>query len=254
MSSKPVTTKSGRLAGKTAFITAAAQGIGRATVEAFAAEGAKVWATDLAADKLTGFTDKDAILTRALDVTDDAAVMAIANEVGAIDILFNCAGWVPAGSILDTGKADWVRAFDINVHSMYRTIRAFLPGMLERGHGVIINMASVVSSLKGVPNRAAYGASKAAVIGLTKAVAADYVTRGIRCNALCPGTVETPSLHDRLQAFTDPAAARRDFVARQPMGRLGKSEEIAALCVYLASDESGFVTGTTQIIDGGMTI
>jgi 2-dehydro-3-deoxy-L-fuconate 4-dehydrogenase len=249
MNSKP-----GRLAGKTAFITAAAQGIGRATVEAFAAEGAKVWATDLAADKLAGFSNRDAIFTRALDVTDDAAVAAIAKDVGDIDILFNCAGWVPSGSVLDTGKADWMRAFDINVHSMYRTIRAFLPGMLARGHGVIINMASVVSSLKGVPNRAAYGASKAAVIGLTKAVAADYVTKGIRCNALCPGTVETPSLHDRLQAFADPAAARRDFVARQPMGRLGRPEEIAALCVYLASDESAFVTGATHLIDGGMTI
>ncbi|HWA45782.1 MAG TPA: SDR family oxidoreductase [Hypericibacter adhaerens] len=246
--------KAGRLAGKTAFITAAAQGIGRATAEAFAAEGAKVWATDIAADKLTGFAHPAAIQARRLDVTDDAAVAAVAQEVGAIDILFNCAGWVPAGTLLDTGKADWMRAFDINVHSMYRTIRAFLPGMLAQGHGVIINTASVVSSLKGVPNRAAYGATKAAVIGLTKAVAADYVTKGIRCNALCPGTVETPSLHDRLQAFADPAAARRDFIARQPMGRLGTPEEIAALCVYLASDESAFVTGTVQVIDGGMTI
>jgi 2-keto-3-deoxy-L-fuconate dehydrogenase len=245
---------SGRLAGKTAFITAAAQGIGRATAEAFAAEGARVWATDIATDKLTGFHHKDAILARRLDVTDDAAVAAIAKEVGDIGVLFNCAGWVPAGSILDTGKADWMRAFDINVHSMYRTIQAFLPGMLKQGHGVIINTASVVSSLKGVPNRAAYGASKAAVIGLTKSVAAEYVTQGIRCNALCPGTVETPSLQDRLQAYADPAAARRDFIARQPMGRLGTPEEIAALCVYLASDESAFVTGTTQIIDGGMTI
>jgi 2-keto-3-deoxy-L-fuconate dehydrogenase len=244
----------GRLAGKTAFITAAGQGIGRATAEAFAAEGARVWATDIATDKLGGFRHQDAIVTRKLDVTDDAAVAAIAKEVGDIDILFNCAGWVPAGSILETKKADWMRAFDINVHSMYRTIQAFLPGMLARGHGVIINTASVVSSLKGVPNRAAYGASKAAVIGLTKSVAAEYVTKGIRCNALCPGTVETPSLEDRLQAYEDPAAARRDFVARQPMGRLGTPEEIAALCVYLASDESAFVTGTTQIIDGGMTI
>jgi 2-keto-3-deoxy-L-fuconate dehydrogenase len=248
MSSKP-----GRLSGKTAFITAAAQGIGRATMEAFAAEGARVWATDIAIDKLDAFAGRDAILLRPLDVTDDAAVAAIAEEAGTIDILFNCAGWVPAGSILDTGKADWIRAFDINVHSMYRMIQAFLPGMLAQGHGVIINMASVVSSLKGVPNRAAYGASKAAVIGLTKAIAADYVTQGIRCNAVCPGTVETPSLHDRLQAFADPAAARRDFVARQPMGRLGRPEEVAALCVYLASDESGFVTGTTQVIDGGMS-
>jgi 2-keto-3-deoxy-L-fuconate dehydrogenase len=244
----------GRLAGKTAFITAAGQGIGRATAEAFAAEGARVWATDIATDKLGGFRHQDAIVTRKLDVTDDAAVAAIAKEVGDIDILFNCAGWVPAGSILETKKADWMRAFDINVHSMYRTIQAFLPGMLARGHGVIINTASVVSSLKGVPNRAAYGASKAAVIGLTKSVAAEYVTKGIRCNALCPGTVETPSLEDRLQAYEDPAAARRDFVARQPMGRLGTPEEIAALCVYLASDESAFMTGTTQIIDGGMTV
>jgi 2-keto-3-deoxy-L-fuconate dehydrogenase len=244
----------GRLAGKTAFITAAGQGIGRATAEAFAAEGARVWATDIATDKLGGFRHQDAIVSRKLDVTDDAAVAAIAKEVGDIDILFNCAGWVPAGSILETRKADWMRAFDINVHSMYRTIQAFLPGMLARGHGVIINTASVVSSLKGVPNRAAYGASKAAVIGLTKSVAAEYVTKGIRCNALCPGTVETPSLEDRLQAYEDPAAARRDFVARQPMGRLGTPEEIAALCVYLASDESAFMTGTTQIIDGGMTV
>jgi 2-keto-3-deoxy-L-fuconate dehydrogenase len=244
----------GRLAGKTAFITAAGQGIGRATAEAFAAEGARVWATDIATDKLGGFRHQDSIVTRRLDVTDDDAVAAIAKEVGDIDILFNCAGWVPAGSILETRKADWMRAFDINVHSMYRTIQAFLPGMLARGHGVIINTASVVSSLKGVPNRAAYGASKAAVIGLTKSVAAEYVTKGIRCNALCPGTVETPSLEDRLQAYEDPAAARRDFVARQPMGRLGTPEEIAALCVYLASDESAFMTGTTQIIDGGMTV
>lgn len=244
----------GRLAGKTAFITAAGQGIGRATAEAFAAEGARVWATDIATDKLGGFRHQDAIVSRKLDVTDDAAVAAIAKEVGDIDILFNCAGWVPAGSILETRKADWMRAFDINVHSMYRTIQAFLPGMLAQGHGVIINTASVVSSLKGVPNRAAYGASKAAVIGLTKSVAAEYVTKGIRCNALCPGTVETPSLEDRLQAYEDPAAARRDFVARQPMGRLGTPEEIAALCVYLASDESAFMTGTTQIIDGGMTV
>lgn len=244
----------GRLAGKTAFITAAGQGIGRATAEAFAAEGARVWATDIATDKLGGFRHQDSIVTRRLDVTDDDAVAAIAKEVGDIDILFNCAGWVPAGSILETRKADWMRAFDINVHSMYRTIQAFLPGMLTQGHGVIINTASVVSSLKGVPNRAAYGASKAAVIGLTKSVAAEYVTKGIRCNALCPGTVETPSLEDRLQAYEDPAAARRDFVARQPMGRLGTPEEIAALCVYLASDESAFMTGTTQIIDGGMTV
>jgi 2-keto-3-deoxy-L-fuconate dehydrogenase len=247
-------TKTGRLAGKTAFITAAAQGIGRATAEAFVAEGAKVWATDIAIDKLSDFANKDAVLIRKLDVTDDAAVAAIAKEVGDIDILFNCAGWVPAGTILDTGMADWMRAFDINVHSMYRMIHAFLPRMLAQGHGVIINTASVVSSLKGVPNRAAYGATKAAVIGLTKAVAADYVTKGIRCNAVCPGTVETPSLQDRLQVYADPVAARRDFVARQPMGRLGKPEEIAALCVYLASDESAFVTGTMQIIDGGMTI
>jgi 2-keto-3-deoxy-L-fuconate dehydrogenase len=247
----------GRLNGKIALITAAAQGIGRASVEAFVREGATVIATDINADLLTDSLGKLAgCTTRRLDVTDSAAVNALAQEVGAIDILFNCAGYVHSGSILDCDEAAWDFSFDLNVTSMYRTIRAFLPGMLERGGGSIINMASAASSVKGVPNRFAYGASKAAVIGLTKALAADYVAQGIRSNAICPGTVESPSLRERIASQAKQSQAseedvRRAFVARQPLGRVGKPEEIAALAVYLASDESAFTTGTAQLIDGG---
>lgn len=239
----------GRLHGKTALLTASAQGIGRAVAEAFIREGARVIATDVndkALASLAGAT------LRHLDVTSGKGVAALAADIGPIDILFNCAGYVHHGTIMDCAEADWDFAFDLNVKSMYRTIRAFLPGMLERGRGSIVNMASVASSLKGVPNRFVYGASKAAVIGLTKAVAADYVTRGIRCNAICPGTVESPSLEDRMRALGgDIAEVRKNFVARQPMGRLGKPEEVAFLAVYLASDEAGFTTGTTHVIDGG---
>jgi 2-keto-3-deoxy-L-fuconate dehydrogenase len=238
-----------RLKGKKAILTAAGQGIGRAVAEAFVREGAVVTATDLNDKALAGLSGA---ATRRLDVTDGAAVKALAAELGAVDILFNCAGYVHHGSILDCEEKDWDFSFDLNVKSMYRTIRAFLPAMLAKGGGSIINVASVASSLKAVPNRFVYSASKAAVIGLTKAVAADYITRGIRCNAICPGTVESPSLDGRIKALGgDPAEVRKAFIARQPIGRLGKPEEVAYLAVYLASDESSFTTGTAQIIDGG---
>jgi 2-keto-3-deoxy-L-fuconate dehydrogenase len=250
---------SGRLAGKSALITAAGQGIGRATALCFLAEGATVWATDInqaALDTLAA--RKPAIHTRVLNVRDSAAVMAIAQEIGAIDILFNCAGFVHQGSILDCSEQDWNVSIDLNVTSMYRTCRAFLPGMLSAGKGSIINMSSVASSVKGAPNRAAYGATKAAVIGLTKAIAADYVARGIRCNALCPGTIETPSLSERVAALTsadrDVEEVRKAFIARQPIGRLGRPDEIAAAALYLASDDSSFMTGQALIIDGGWSI
>jgi len=241
-----------RLAGKTALITAAGQGIGYAAAELFAREGARVIATDIRIDALSALP----VEARKLDVRDSAAIAALAKEVGRIDVLFNCAGYVHAGSILEASEEDWDFAFDLNAKAMYRTIRAFLPGMLEAGSGSIINMSSAASSVKGVPNRFVYGASKAAVIGLTKAVAADFVTRGIRCNAICPGTVASPSLEERIAAQasaqgTSVDAARAAFVARQPMGRVGKPEEIAALALYLASDESGFTTGQAHVIDGG---
>ena len=241
-----------RLAGKTALITAAGQGIGYAAAELFAREGARVIATDLRIDALKALP----VEARKLDVLDAPAIRSLAEEIGKVDVLFNCAGYVHAGSILEASEEDWDFAFDLNAKAMYRTIRAFLPAMLEAGGGSIINMSSAASSVKGVPNRFVYGASKAAVIGLTKAVAADFVTRGIRCNAICPGTVASPSLEERIatQAAaqgTTVDAARAAFVARQPMGRVGKPEEIAALALYLASDESGFTTGQAHVIDGG---
>ena len=243
-----------RLEKKKILVTAAAQGIGRASAEAFAAEGAEVWATDIAIDKLGGFDSRSGVPVRQLDVTDGDAIRSLATELGALDVLFNCAGTVHHGTILDCEEKDWDITFDLNVKSMYRTIRAFLPAMIESGGGSIINMSSAASSIRGAPNRFAYGASKAAVIGLTKAIAADFVEQGIRCNAICPGTVRTPSWEERVAAAPDPAKARQDFVARQPMGRLGEPEEIAALCVYLASDESAFTTGAIHVVDGGWTL
>lgn len=247
----------GRLAGKTAFVTAAAQGIGRATALAFAAEGAQVFATDLNAAKAAEIQGPN-LQTRPLNVLDAAAIKAMADEVGAVDILFNCAGFVHQGSILDATEADWDFAFELNVKSMFRVTRAFLPGMLAKGGGSVISIASVASSVKGIINRAAYGASKAAVIGLTKSIAADYATRGIRANAICPGTVQSPSLDDRIAANAAAAggmeAARAAFVARQPMGRLGRPEEIARMAVYLASDDAEFITGQALVIDGGISL
>jgi 2-keto-3-deoxy-L-fuconate dehydrogenase len=245
------------LQGKTAFVTAAGQGIGRATALAFAEAGAKVIATDLDAGKLASLASAR-IATQALNVLDPAAIKAAAEAAGPIDILFNCAGFVHQGTIMDATEDEWSFAFDLNCRSMFRTMQAFLPAMLAQGRGVIINMASVASSLKGVPSRFIYSASKAAVIGMTRSVAADYVTKGIRCNCLCPGTVETPSLGERIEANAQGAggvdAARAAFVARQPMGRLGRPEEIAALCVYLAGDDAQFITGQSLVIDGGLTV
>lgn len=243
-----------RLAGKRAVVTAAAQGIGRATAEAFAAEGAAVVATDLNTEKLAGLEGRPGIALRPLDVTDGAAVEALAAELGAVDVLANIAGYVHHGTILDCSEADWDFSFDLNAKSMYRTIRAFLPAMLAAGGGSIINVSSVASSIRGLPSRFVYGASKAAVIGLTKAVAADFITRGIRCNAICPGTIESPSLEDRIAAFDDPAAAREAFIARQPLGRLGRPEEIASVAVHLAADESSYTTGTIIVADGGVSL
>jgi 2-keto-3-deoxy-L-fuconate dehydrogenase len=242
-----------RLAGKTALVTAAAQGIGRATALAFAREGATVWATDLNHAKLADLAGA-AIKTRKLDVLSESDIGATAKDIGALDILFNCAGFVHHGNILHCETKDWDFSFNLNVRAMYLVIRACLPGMLTKGKGSIVNIASVASNLRGVPNRFAYGASKAAVIGLTKSVAADFVGQGIRCNAICPGTVDTPSLQERINALPDPVQARKDFIARQPMGRLGTAEEIAELAVYLASDESSFASGQTFVVDGGMTI
>jgi 2-keto-3-deoxy-L-fuconate dehydrogenase len=244
-----------RLAVKRALITAAAHGIGRATALAFAAEGAHVLATDIDEKALTDLgRASPAITTARLDVRDDAAVKALAAAHPAIDVLFNCAGYVHGGTILDCTDADWELAFDLNVKSMYRTIRAWLPGMLERGQGSIVNMASAASSVKGAANRFVYGTTKAAVIGLTKSIAVDFIGRGIRCNAICPATVDTPSLRGRIASNPDPEAAHKAFLARQPLGRFAKAEEIAALVVYLASDEAGFTTGHAHVIDGGWTI
>jgi 2-keto-3-deoxy-L-fuconate dehydrogenase len=242
-----------RLAHKNCVITAAAAGIGRATARAYAREGARVLAADIDAAALTSLSREDqSIRTAVVDVTDARQIAALAESEPETDVLFNCAGYVHAGSILETTLADWQRSFAINVDSMFHLCKAVLPGMLRRGRGSIINMSSVASSVKGVPNRCAYGATKAAVIGLTRSIAADYVTQGIRCNAICPGTVRTPSLSARVAALGgDPEAAWKSFIARQPMGRLGEPEEIAALATYLASDESAFVTGVIHIIDGG---
>ncbi len=243
-----------RLQGKRAFVTAAAQGIGRATALAFAAEGAEVFATDINEAKVAEIAGPR-IHTSRLDVLDAAAVAAAARD---IDILFNCAGFVHQGTVLDTTEDEFTLAFDLNVRSMFRTIRAFLPGMVARKRGSIVNVASVASSVKGIPNRCVYGASKAAVVGLTKAVAADFIAQGIRCNCICPGTVQSPSLDDRIAANAAAAgsleAARAAFVARQAMGRLGTAEEIAKLAVYLASDEAEFMTGQAVVIDGGITL
>lgn len=238
---------SGRLAGKTAFVTAAGQGIGRACAELFLAEGARVIASDLDAAKLAGLDCE----THALDVCNAAAVAALPTQTGPVDVLMNCAGIVHHGTILECDEAAWAFSNDLNVTAMYRTIRAYLPGMLAQGAGSIVNVASIASSIKGIPNRFAYGTTKAAVIGLTKAVAADFVAQGIRCNAICPGTVDSPSLQQRLRDTGDYEQARADFTARQPLGRLGRPEEIAALALYLASDEAAFTTGQAHVIDGG---
>lgn len=257
MSSSPT----GRLAGKTAFITAAGQGIGRAVAMAFVREGARVIATDINEELLAALKAETGCTTQRLDVTDPAAVTAAAATHGPVNVLFNGAGYVHAGTVLDCTEADWDFAFNLNVRSQFRTIKAFVPGMLELakqrgGGGSIINVASVAGSIKGAPNRFVYGTTKAAIIGLTKAVAADFMTQGVRCNAICPGTVESPSLRDRIAAQAKAsgqtlAQVEAAFVSRQPMGRLGKVDEIAALAVYLASDESSFTTGTSQVIDGG---
>ena len=245
----------GRLNNKKTLITAAGQGIGRSTVLAFTCEDAQVLATDIDPDGLALLKEEcPEIETRLLNVTNPDAIHQLAEETGAIDVLFNCAGFVHHGTVLDCEESDWDFSFDLNVRSMYHMIRAFLPAMLESGGGSIVNMSSVASSVKGLPNRFVYGASKAAVVGLTKSVAMDFIKQGIRCNAICPGTVESPSLKERIKAqggnYEDVLAA---FVARQPIGRIGTPEEIAALAVYLASDESSYTTGVAWSIDGGMT-
>ncbi len=244
---------SARLAGKRAIVTGAGQGIGLATALAFLAEGARVLAISRSGDKLAGIALAGAE-TLALDLADTKGAASVLSAAGPADILFNGVGWVHDGTLLDCDRDAWEQSFAVNVTSMYTTIRAILPGMIERGSGSIINVASVASSITGVPRRAAYGASKGAVIGLTKAVARDVIATGVRCNALCPGTTDTPSLNDRMQAQADPEAARRAFIARQPMGRLGRAEEIAEAAVYLASDLSAFATGTVLVIDGGQTM
>ncbi len=249
--------KPGRLDGKTAFVTAAAQGIGRATALAFAAEGARVIATDINEELLHQIAS-DHIRTARLNVLHAADIADAADDAGPVDILFNCAGFVHQGTVLEASVEDWEFGFQLNARSMFLTMQAFLPGMLERGGGSIINMASVASSVKGVVNRCVYSATKAAVIGLTRSVAADFISKGIRCNCICPGTVHTPSLDERIASNASEAgseeAARAAFIARQPMGRMGTPEEIAALAVYLASDEAQFVTGQSVVIDGGMTL
>jgi 2-keto-3-deoxy-L-fuconate dehydrogenase len=246
---------SGRLERKVALITAAGQGIGRATTAAFLKEGAIVWATDINEASLAEVRSNfPGIQTRRLDVCKSQEIADFAAEIGPLDVLFNCAGYVHHGSILDCSEKDWDFSFDLNVKSMYRTCRAFLPGMLQAGKGSIINMSSAASSVKAAPNRFVYGATKAAVIGLTKAIAADFIRNGIRCNAICPGTVQSPSLEQRIAAQGNVEKVRAEFVARQPMGRIGQPEEIAALAVYLAADESSYTTGQIHIIDGGFSL
>jgi len=245
----------GRLQGKTAFLTAAGAGIGRATAEAFAREGARIVATDINLDALSGLPGE----LRRLDVRSTEAVEALAKEIGGVDIVFNCAGFVHHGTALDCSDADWDFSFDLNVKSMHRTIRAFLPAMLAKGGGSIVNVSSGASSVRGIPNRYVYGASKAAVIGLTKSVAADFIKRGVRCNAICPGTIESPSLDGRIATLAASTgqtieAVTKAFVDRQPMGRLGTPEEIAMLAVYLASDESSYTTGQIHLADGGFAL
>jgi len=240
-----------RLAGKLAIVTAAGSGIGRASAEAFARAGARVIAVDIDAKALQSVPGCE---TQVLDVRDAQAIAGFASRVGPAQVLFNCAGSVPGGTVLDVDLEKWNASFELNVTSMYHMIRAFLPGMIAAGGGSIINMSSVAGSITGVPDRCAYGVTKAAVIGLTKSVAADFVGKGVRCNAICPGTVDTPSLQSRLHAYGDYAKTRAEFEARQPLGRFGKPEEIAALALHLASDESGFTTGQTHIIDGGWMI
>lgn len=243
-----------RLKGKTALVTAAGQGIGRAAVMAMAAEGAQVWATDVNPKLLDSYDGVQNVRAVTLDVLDKAAIGKLITSIPKLDVLFNCAGFVHNGSILDATDADWEFAFNLNVRAQYWAIQAAVPGMLANGGGSIINMASVCSSLKGLPNRFIYGTSKAAVVGLTKSVAADFVTKGIRCNAIAPGTVDTPSLGDRINSYADPVEARKNFIARQPMGRLAQAHEIAPIIVYLASDESVFATGQVFPVDGGMMI
>lgn len=248
-----------RLAGKTAFVTAAGAGIGRATALAFAREGARVIATDLKTELLADVNGTPGLVVERLDALDAAAIADAARRHPQVDILFNAAGYVHHNTVLDCTEEQWDFAFDLNVRSMYRAIKAFLPGMLERGNGSIVNVASGASSVKGAANRFVYGATKAAVIGLTKSVAIDYIRRGVRCNAICPGTVESPSLRDRMQALSASSGQSLEqveamFVGRQPMGRLGTAEEIAMMAVYLASDESRFTTGTTALVDGGWSL
>ncbi|NBZ89819.1 SDR family oxidoreductase [Stagnihabitans tardus] len=242
-----------RLHGKTALVTAAGQGIGRASAERMAREGARVIATDVNDAALAELAQVPGIVARKLNVLDPAAITSLVAEIGPVDILFNCAGVVHNGTVLEATEADWDFAFDLNAKAQFRMIRAVLPGMLAKGGGSIINMSSVAGPKKGPVNRAVYSASKAAVVGLTRAVAADYVTRGIRCNAICPGTVDSPSLHERLRATGDYEGALKAFIARQAMGRLGQADEMAALVCYLAADESGFTTGAEHVIDGGWT-
>ncbi|ASU37623.1 NAD(P)-dependent oxidoreductase [Herbaspirillum sp. meg3] len=247
---------SGRLAGKTVLITAAAQGIGRASTELFAKEGARVIATDISKQHLDELAGIAGVETRLLDVTDDAAIKQLVADIGTIDVLFNCAGYVAAGNILDCDDKAWDFSFNLNAKAMFHTIRAVLPGMLAKKSGSIVNIASAASSVKGVANRFAYGASKAAVVGLTKSVAADFVAQGVRCNAICPGTIESPSLNQRIttqakESGKSEEEVRQAFVARQPMGRIGKAEEVALLALFLASEESAFTTGAIHMIDGG---